>query len=47
MRRLGLVSVEVQTASAAGSTSIPGLPPETADALVAELARRAGIEEGT
>jgi membrane protein YdbS with pleckstrin-like domain len=47
MRRLGLVSVEVQTASAAGSTSIPGLTPEVADALVAELAHRAGIEEGT
>lgn len=47
MRRLGLVSVEVQTASAAGSTSIPGLTPDVADALVAELARRAGIEEGT
>ena len=47
MRWLGLVSVEVQTASAAGSTSIPGLTPDVADALVAELARRAGIEEGT
>ena len=47
MRWLGLVSVEVQTASAAGSTSIPGLTPDVADALVSELARRAGIEEGT
>ena len=47
MRAFGLVSVEVATASAAGSTSIPGLRPEVADALVEELARRAGIEEGT
>jgi membrane protein YdbS with pleckstrin-like domain len=47
MRAFGLVSVEVTTASAAGSTSIPGLRPEVADALVEELARRAGIEEGT
>jgi uncharacterized protein len=47
LRAFGLVAVEVSTASAAGSTSIPGLPPAVADALVAELARRAGIEEGT
>jgi membrane protein YdbS with pleckstrin-like domain len=47
LRAFGLVAVEVSTASAAGSTSIPGLPPDVADALVAELARRAGIEEGT
>jgi membrane protein YdbS with pleckstrin-like domain len=47
MRTLGLVSVEVRTASAAGGTSIPGLPPEVADRLVEELAFRAGIEEGT
>jgi membrane protein YdbS with pleckstrin-like domain len=47
MRAFGLVAVEVSTASAAGSTSIPGLPPDVADALVAELALRAGIEEGT
>jgi uncharacterized protein len=46
-RSFGLVSVEVKTASAAGSTSIPGLRPEVADTLVEELARRAGIEEGT
>jgi membrane protein YdbS with pleckstrin-like domain len=47
LRAFGLVSVEVATASAAGSTSIPGLTPPVADALVAELARHAGIEEGT
>ncbi len=47
LRAFRLVAVEVSTASAAGSTSIPGLPPDVADALVAELARRAGIEEGT
>jgi membrane protein YdbS with pleckstrin-like domain len=47
MRALGLVSVEVRTASARGSTTIPGLSPEVADRVVEELARRAGIEEGT
>jgi uncharacterized protein len=47
LRAFGLVSVEVTTASAAGGTSIPGLRPPVADALVEELARRAGIEEGT
>jgi membrane protein YdbS with pleckstrin-like domain len=47
LRAFGLVSVEVATASAAGSTSIPGLRPEVADALVEELARHAGIQEGT
>jgi uncharacterized protein len=47
LRAFGLVSVAVTTASAAGGTSIPGLRPDIADALVAELARRAGIEEGT
>lgn len=47
MRAFGLVSVAVTTASAGGGTEIPGLTPEVADALVAELARRAGIEEGT
>jgi uncharacterized protein len=47
MRALGLVAVEVRTASARGSTSIPGLTPEVADRLVEELARQAGIEEGT
>ena len=47
MRTLGLVSVHVRTASAHGGTSIPGLPPDVADELVEELARRAGIEEGT
>ncbi len=47
LRAFGLVSVEVSTASAAGSTSIPGLRPPVADALVTELARHAGIEEGT
>jgi uncharacterized protein len=47
LRAFGLVAVAVTTASAAGGTSIPGLRPDIADALVAELARRAGIEEGT
>lgn len=47
LRAFGLVAVEVTTASAEGGTSIPGLRPEVADALVEELARRAGIEEGT
>lgn len=47
MRLFGLVAVEVRTASARGSTGIPGLTREVADGLVAELARRAGLEEGT
>jgi uncharacterized protein len=47
MRALGLVAVEVRTASARGGTSIPGLTPEVADRVVEELAVRAGIEEGT
>jgi uncharacterized protein len=47
LRAFGLVSVHVRTASAHGGTSIPGLTPEVADRLVEELARRAGIEEGT
>jgi uncharacterized protein len=46
-RAFGLVSAKVTTASAAGGTEIPGLDPKVADALVDELARRAGIEEGT
>jgi membrane protein YdbS with pleckstrin-like domain len=46
-RLFGLVSVEVTTASAKGGTVVPGLDPRVADALVEELARRAGIEEGT
>jgi hypothetical protein len=47
LRAFGLVAVEVSTASAAGSTSIPGLRPEVAADLVTELARRAELEEGT
>jgi membrane protein YdbS with pleckstrin-like domain len=47
LRAFGLVSVHVRTASAHGGTSIPGLRPPVADRLVEELARRAGIEEGT
>jgi len=47
LRAFGLVSVHVRTASAHGGTSIPGLTPGVADRLVEELARRAGIEEGT
>ena len=46
-RAFGLVSVSVTTASAKGATDIPGLDPAVADVLVEELARRAGIEEGT
>ena len=46
-RAFGLVSVAVSTASAKGGTDIPGLHPRVADALVDELARRAGIDEGT
>lgn len=46
-RYFGLVSVEVTTASAKGGTDVPGLDVEVASSLVEELARRAGIEEGT
>jgi uncharacterized protein len=45
LRAFGLVSVRVATAAAKGGTGIPGLDPRAADALVAELAHRAGIEE--
>jgi membrane protein YdbS with pleckstrin-like domain len=47
LRAFGMVAVEVTTAAAGGGTGIPGLEPHTADALIEELARRAGIEEGT
>jgi membrane protein YdbS with pleckstrin-like domain len=47
LRAFGLVAVEVTTASSEGGTSIPGLTPEIADALVHELAVRAELEEGT
>lgn len=47
LRAFGLVSVEVTTASSRGGTSIPGLTPEVADALVYELSERAELEEGT
>lgn len=46
-RSFGLVSVAVSTASASGGTDIPGLDRLVAAALVEELARRAGIDEGT
>lgn len=46
-RQFGLVTVAVTTASARGGTDVPGLDVRVADALVEELARRAGIEEGT
>jgi uncharacterized protein len=46
-RAFGLVSVAVSTASASGGTDIPGLDRRVADSLVEELARRAGIDEGT
>jgi hypothetical protein len=45
LRAFGLVAVYVATAAARGGTAIPGLARETADALVEELAQRAGIEE--
>jgi membrane protein YdbS with pleckstrin-like domain len=45
LRAFGLVAVQVATAAARGGTGIPGLAPGAADALVEELARRAGIEE--
>jgi uncharacterized protein len=47
LRAFGLVAVAVTTAAAGGGTGIPGLEPHAADALVEELARRAGVEEGT
>jgi hypothetical protein len=47
LRAFGLVAVQVTTAAAGGGTGIPGLAPGAADALVEELARRAGVEEGT
>ena len=46
-RLFGVVSVAVTTASAEGGNEVPGLDPRVADTLVTELARRAGIEEGT
>jgi membrane protein YdbS with pleckstrin-like domain len=46
-RHFGLVTVEVTTASARGGTDVPGLDVRVGDALVEELARKAGIEEGT
>ena len=45
LRAFGLVAVEVATAAAGGGTGIPGLDPSSADALVEELSRRAGVEE--
>jgi uncharacterized protein len=47
LRAFGLVAVQVATAAAGGGTGIPGLAPDAADALVTELALRAGIEEAT
>jgi uncharacterized protein len=47
LRAFGLVAVQVATAAPGGGTGIPGLVPIEADALVAELSRRAGIEEPT
>ena len=46
-RQFGLVTVAVTTASARGGTDVPGLDVRVADALVEELARRAGLDEGT
>lgn len=47
LRAFGLVAVQVTTAATGGGTGIPGLAPAAADELVEELARRAGVEEGT
>jgi membrane protein YdbS with pleckstrin-like domain len=47
LRAFGLVAVHVATAAAEGGTTIPGLAQPAADTLSAELALRAGIEEGT
>jgi membrane protein YdbS with pleckstrin-like domain len=47
LRAFGLVAVQVTTAAAGGGTGIPGLAPSDADALIEELAQRAGVEEGT
>jgi membrane protein YdbS with pleckstrin-like domain len=46
-RLFGLVAVHVATASAAGSTAIPGLTLPVAEALIDELARHAELDEGT
>jgi uncharacterized protein len=45
LRAFGLVAVQVATAAAGGGTEIPGLEVREADALVEDLAQRAGIEE--
>jgi uncharacterized protein len=45
LRAFGLVAVQVATAAAGGGTEIPGLELPAADALVEDLAQRAGIEE--
>ena len=45
LRAYGLVAVQVATAAAGGGTEIPGLEPHAADALVEDLAQRAGIGE--
>ena len=45
LRAFGLVAVQVATAAAGGGTEIPGLELPAADALVEDLAHRAGIEE--
>jgi uncharacterized protein len=45
LRAFGLVAVQVATAAAGGGTEIPGLEPPAADALIEDLARRAGIED--
>jgi uncharacterized protein len=45
LRGFGLVAVQVATAAAGGGTEIPGLEPPAADALIEDLARRAGIED--
>jgi uncharacterized protein len=45
LRAFGLVAVQVATAAAGGGTGIPGLTPDTADALVEELSKRSAIDE--
>ncbi len=46
-RAQGLATLHLRTASATGSPRIPGLDRAVAEALAADIARRAGAEDGT
>ena len=46
-RGQGLATLHLRTASATGSPRIPGLDRAVAEALAAEIARRAGTEDAT